>query len=144
MYQGNIHILFALHFACKVQAMEYIVYKRFKAKGIEGHFNLPYGAIVYEENGFLFAEDGRRICAVTSENGWEHFRPNTPESAYRLNLLDRLYRYYKNGCHSSDFDPEKWPGAINYYWKNLLRTMPTSKLIEYYRKRLGKPPEMEV
>lgn len=144
MYQGNIHILFAPRFACEVQAMKYIVHKRFKAKGINGHFNLPYGAIVNEENGFLFAEDGRRICAVTSENGWEHFRPNTLVGAYRQKLLDELYHYYINGCHSSDFEPEKWPGARNFYWKNLLRTMSTSKLIEYYRKRLGEPPETEV
>lgn len=144
MYRGNIHILFAQRFACEVQAMKYIVHKRFKAEGIEGHFNLPYGTIVSEENGFLFAEDGRRICAVTSENGWEHFRQNTPEGAYRQKLLEALYRYYLREDHCDDFEPEKWPGAINYYWKNLLRTMPTSKLIEYYRKRLGEPPETEV
>ena len=61
--------------------MEYIVYRRFKAEGIDGAFNLRYGTTVTERGGFLFAADGRRICAVTSENGWEHFRPNTPEGA---------------------------------------------------------------
>ena len=63
--------------------MEYIVYKRFRGNGIDGAFNLRYGTVVSEIEGFLFAEDGRRICAATSENGWEHFRPNTQEGAER-------------------------------------------------------------
>ena len=57
--------------------MAYITYKRFKGEGIGGYFNLPYGTIVTERDGFLFAKDSRCICAVTSENGWNHFRPNT-------------------------------------------------------------------
>ena len=48
--------------------MEYITYKRFKTTGIDGIFNLSYGTVVNEVNGFLYANDGRRICAVTSEN----------------------------------------------------------------------------
>lgn len=124
--------------------MEYIAYKRLKAQGIDDNFNLPFGTVVNEVSGFLCTNDGRRICAVTSENGWEHFRPNTPEGAYRQKLLDKLYQYYKDGCHSSDFDPAKWPSEINHYWKNLLRTMPTAKLTAYYRERIGEPPEMEV
>ena len=123
--------------------MEYITYKRFKTNGIDGMFNLSYGTVVNETGGFLYANDGRRICAVTSENGWEHFRPNTPEGAYRQKLLDKLYKYYKDGCYSSDFDPEKWPGEINHYWKNLLRTMSTTNLTSYYKERLGELPEME-
>lgn len=74
--------------------MEYVVYRRFKAEGIDGAFNLRYGTTVTERDGFLFAADGRKICAATSENGWEHFRPNTPEGAYRQKMLDGLYRYY--------------------------------------------------
>ena len=111
--------------------MEYIVYRRFKAEGIDGAFNLRYGTTVTERGGFLFAADGRKICAATSENGWEHFRPNTPEGAY--------------GKHegASDFDPEKWAGAENLYWKNLLRTMNTPELEAFYKARLGQPPRME-
>ena len=115
--------------------MEYVVYRRFKAEGIDGAFNLRYGTTVTERGGFLFAADGRRICAVTSENGWEHFRPNTPEGAYRQEMLDGLYRYY--GKH------EKWAGAENLYWKNLLRTMKTPELEAFYTARLGQPPRME-
>lgn len=44
---------------------------------------------------------------------------------------------------ASDFDPEKWAGAENLYWKNLLRTMNTQELEEFYKKRLGELPKME-
>lgn len=123
--------------------MEYIVYRRFKAEGIDGAFNLKYGTTVNEAGGFLFASDGRRICAVTSENGWEHFRPSTPEGAYRQEMLNRLYRYYEKNGGGCDFDPEKWAGAENLYWKNLLRTMTTPELEAFYKARLGEPPRME-
>lgn len=33
--------------------MEYIVYRRFKAEGIDGAFNLRYGTTVTERDGFL-------------------------------------------------------------------------------------------
>lgn len=75
--------------------MEYIVYKRFRGHGIDGEFNLRYGTVVSEIEGFLFAADGRRICAATSENGWEHFRPNTQEGAERQKMLNDLYRWYR-------------------------------------------------
>lgn len=123
--------------------MEYVVYRRFKAEGIDGAFNLKYGTTVTEGGGFLFATDGRRICAVTSENGWEHFRPNTPEGAYRQEMLNRLYRHYEKRGGGCDFDPEKWAGAENLYWKNLLRTMATPELEAFYKARLGEPPRME-
>lgn len=125
--------------------MEYVAYKRFKGKGIDGDFNLRYGTVVTERGGFLHAPDGRRICAATSENGWEHFRPNTPEGAYRQAMLERLYSYYENDqrANADDFDAAKWPGAVNMYWKNLLRTMNTPELTAYYTERLGTPPEME-
>ena len=115
--------------------MEYIVYRRFKADGIDGAFNLRYGTLVTEQDGFLFAADGRKICAATSENGWEHFRPNTPEGAYRQDMLDKLYRWYtKNGC-GEDFTDDKWPTQHNGYWKNRLRTAPTEWLEEICRQK---------
>lgn len=123
--------------------MEYVVYRRFKAEGIDGAFNLKCGTTVTEAEGFLFASDGRRICAVTSENGWEHFRPNTPEGAYRQEMLNRLYQHYEKHGGGCDFDPEKWAGAENLYWKNLLRTMATPELETFYKARLGEPPRME-
>lgn len=124
--------------------MEYIVYRRFKADGIDGAFNLRYGTTATEQDGFLFASDGRRICAATSENGWEHFRPNTPDGAYRQEMLNRLYLYYEKHESASDFDPEKWAGAKNLYWKNLLRTMNTPELEAFYKARLGTLPPKEV
>lgn len=117
--------------------MDYIVYKRFRGKGIDGDFNLPYGTIVAEHNGFLSASDGRQICAATSENGWEHFRPNTPEGAYRQEMLAALYQWYnKNGC-GDDFADEKWPNIENGYWKNRLRTASTERLRQIYFEKFG-------
>ena len=122
--------------------MEYVVYKRFKGEGIEGAFNPRHGPLCEERGGYLFAPDGRRICAVTSENGWGHFRENTHEGEYRQAMLDRLYRHYERspGAAAVDFDPAKWPEADNTYWKSLLRTMTTERLTDFYKARLGKPP----
>ena len=127
--------------------MEYFTYRRFKGAGIDGEFNLKYGTIVSERDGMLHAPDGRRVCLVTSENGWEHFHPHTAEGFYRQRLLACLYDFYGkpagNARAAADFDPEKWQGAQNLYWKNLLRTMPTAELISYYRERLAEPPARE-
>lgn len=119
--------------------MEYVVYKRFKGHGIGGDFNLRYGTVCEARDGFLFAPDGRRVCAVTSENGWEHFRPNTEEGRRRIEMLQGLYVYYTSGRGDAgtDLDPERFPEAQNTYWKSLLRTMPTDKLEAFYRERLG-------
>ena len=123
--------------------MEYIVYKRFRGAGIDGEFNLRYGTAVTEDGGFLIAPDGRRICAATSENGWEYFRPNTLEGEYRQKMLDGLYRWYaKNGC-GDDFADEKWPTQQNGYWKNRLRTAPTERLEKIYQEKFGGTPCMQ-
>ena len=122
--------------------MEYIVYKRFRGHGIDGEFNIRYGTVVTERDGFLFATDGRKICATTSENGWEHFRPNTQEGAERQRMLNDLYRWYtKNGC-GEDFTDEKWPGQENWYWKNRLRTASTERLEKIYQEKFGGTPCM--
>jgi hypothetical protein len=123
--------------------MEYIVYKRFRGNGIDGEFNLRYGTAVSEIEGFLFAADGRRICAATSENGWEHFRPNTQEGEERQEMLELLYRWYeKHGC-GEDFTDDKWPGQENGYWKNRLRTASTERLEKIYQEKFGGIPCMQ-
>lgn len=120
--------------------MEYIVIKRFKGKGIDGEFNLPYGTICPLIYDFITSPDGRSICKATSENGWTYFRPNTEEGRRRKIMLDKLYRYYESGKGDmEDFDPARWYGITNTYWRNMLRTMPTEKLLAFYRKRLGEP-----
>ena len=75
--------------------MDYTTYKRYKGNGIGGYFNIRYGTKVTENCGFLYAADGRCICAVSSENGWGHFRKNTREGALRQEMLERLYRWYE-------------------------------------------------
>lgn len=109
--------------------MTYVVYRRFRGRGIGGAFNLRFGTRVEEKNGWLFAEDGRCICAATSENGWEHFRQDTAEGAERQKMLEELYAYYVR----HDFDITS--SAENQYWKNILRTMPTKALREKWREK---------
>lgn len=118
---------------------EYITIKRFKQKGIDGDFNLPYGTVCSLVYDYITSPDGRSICKVHSENGWTYFRPNTEEGRIRQIMLDRLYRYYESGKGDmADFTPDRWPGLTNDYWRNILRTLPTEKLIRFYEKRLGR------
>ena len=64
-----------------------------KGKSISGEVNIPYGTILQEHEKFLYLND-KPICCVTSENGWEHFRPNTDEGQRRQEMLEKLYRWY--------------------------------------------------
>lgn len=116
--------------------MEYITYRRFKERSISGEINIPFGTVLQEQDGVLYL-DGKPICCVTSENGWGHFRPNTPEGAWRQRMLDRLYGWYlKHGC-GEDFTDDKWPGSENGFWKNRLRTASTKRLREIYAEKFG-------
>jgi hypothetical protein len=75
---------------------------------------------------------------VTSENGWEHFRPDTFEAAHRQEMLNGLYAYYLRHGIGDDLAPEQsQPGMINRYWKHILRTAPTARLKELYERRCG-------
>ena len=53
--------------------MRYIVTNRFKGQAICGPVNLPYGTTCEEHDGILVLEDGRRLCAVTSQNAYDYF-----------------------------------------------------------------------
>ena len=53
--------------------MRYIVTNRFKGQAICGAVNLPYGTACGTQDGYLVLEDGRRLCAVTSQNAYDHF-----------------------------------------------------------------------
>lgn len=52
--------------------MIYITTKRFKRKGIDGDFNIPYGKVIESENGYLWL-DGKRICSEKSAVIREYF-----------------------------------------------------------------------
>ena len=122
--------------------MDYITYKRFKGKSISGEVNIPYGTILQEHEKFLYL-NGKPICCATSENGWEHFRPDTDEGKYRQDMLEKLYHWYaKHGC-GEDFVDELWPGQENGYWKNRLRTASTERLEKIYQEKFGVTPCMQ-
>ena len=53
--------------------MRYIVTRRFRGKAICGAVNLPYGTACEIQDGYLILDDGRRLCAVTSQNAYDHF-----------------------------------------------------------------------
>ena len=53
--------------------MRYIVTRRFRGKAICGEVNIPYGTTCEEHDGILVLEDGRRLCAVTSQNAYDYF-----------------------------------------------------------------------
>ena len=53
--------------------MRYIVTRRFRGKSICGEVNLPYGTVCEAADGFLKLQDGRRLCAVTSQNAYDYF-----------------------------------------------------------------------
>ena len=53
--------------------MRYIVTRRFRGRAICGAVNLPYGTACETQDGYLMLEDGRRLCAVTSQNAYDHF-----------------------------------------------------------------------
>lgn len=53
--------------------MRYIVTRRFRGNAICGEVNLPYGTTCEEHDGILVLEDGRKLCANTSQNAYDHF-----------------------------------------------------------------------
>ena len=53
--------------------MRYIVTRRFRGRAICGEVNLPYGTACETQDGYLVLEDGRRLCAVTSQNAYDYF-----------------------------------------------------------------------
>ena len=114
---------------------EYICYTRFKGRAICGEVNIPYGEKLDEKSGTLYWRD-KPVCMVTSENGWEHFRPDTFEATHRQEMLDGLCAYYLKHGIGDDLDPEQnAPGMINRYWKNILRTASTARLEELFDRR---------
>lgn len=53
--------------------MRYIVTRRFRGKAICGEVNLPYGTTCEEHDAILVLEDGRKLCANTSQNAYDYF-----------------------------------------------------------------------
>ena len=56
--------------------MRYIVTRRFRCNAICGPVNLPYGTTCETQDGYLILDDGRLLCAVTSQNAYDHFSRN--------------------------------------------------------------------
>lgn len=52
---------------------QYIVKKRMRVEAICGPVNLRYGTILPVVGEYITTEDGRRVCAVTSQNAKDYF-----------------------------------------------------------------------
>lgn len=57
---------------------QYIVKKRYKGQGIGGYVNIPYGTICDVSEEFIYY-NGVKVCAVTSQNAYNHFWGFYPE-----------------------------------------------------------------
>lgn len=119
--------------------MNYTTHKRFKAKGIDGGFNIPFGAELECQGGFL-CYDGKRVCRAESENGYEHFHPDTPEGNSRYAMVTALADYYRQGENIDDVYYREFEPQENDYWLHILRTMDTARLTALCFKRLGGIP----
>ena len=53
--------------------MRYIVTRRVREKAICGAGNLPYGTACETQDGYLILDDGKLLCAVTSQNAYDYF-----------------------------------------------------------------------
>ena len=51
---------------------QYVARKRAKFKGFSGPVNIPWGAILEEQDGLLFWR-GAAVCGVTSQNAFDFF-----------------------------------------------------------------------
>lgn len=122
--------------------MEYVAYRRFKAEGIDGDFNLRYGTTVTERDGFLFAADGRKICAATSETDGS-ISDQTRRRARIVKDARRPLSLLRQARGRVGLRPGEMGGGGKSVLENLLRTMNTQELEEFYKKRLGELPKME-
>lgn len=120
--------------------MRYTTHKRFRGKGISGWMNIPFGTKVICEDGILVTENGAIICYAESENGYEHFHPDTPEAHQRHSMISALEAYYKSGADVSELYYREFAPNENDYWLHILRTMDTSRLAALCLKNLGKIP----
>lgn len=51
---------------------QYVARKRAKFKGFSGPVNIPWGAVLEEQDGLLFWR-GAAVCGVTSQNAYDYF-----------------------------------------------------------------------
>lgn len=72
--------------------MRYIVTQRFREKAICGPVNLPYGTVC-ETDGDFITHGGKRLCAITSQNAYDHFsRDNDGKGPERGRLVREILR----------------------------------------------------
>ena len=77
--------------------MRYIVTRRFRCNAICGPVNLPYGTTCEEHDGILVLEDGRKLCADTSQNAYDYFsRDDDGHGLERGKLVEEITSRMEN------------------------------------------------
>ena len=56
----------------------YIARRRARFDGISGQVNIPYGAVLEVQDGFLYWK-GERLCATTCQNAYDYFSQDDDE-----------------------------------------------------------------
>ena len=51
---------------------KYVARGRAKIKGLSGPVNIPWGAVLLEQDGLLFW-NGAAVCGITSQNAYDYF-----------------------------------------------------------------------
>lgn len=68
----------------------YIVGKAFNGDGIWGHFELPVGTVLVEDNNIL-SYQGKKVCYATSQDAYDYFsRNDDQEGARRFALVNNI------------------------------------------------------
>lgn len=98
--------------------MRYIIYKRFKDKGIDGNFNLPIGTVCEEINGYIYYQKNK-ICYFKSENAHQFFsRDNDGNGLIRGKLIQKIQKVLskKDKQYQERWD-KIWTDSICQFFK---------------------------
>ena len=95
--------------------MQYVVYRRFRARCLSGDVNLPYGTRC-ETQGEIICHNGRPLVVVTSENAHQFFARNDDGKGLERGKLirDIMARLTKNGTKYFDTDKSPFGGGKIY------------------------------
>lgn len=99
--------------------MRYIVTNRFKGQAICGAVNLPYGTVCEAQGDYMFLEDGRCLCLVTSQNAYDHFsRDDDGNGKERGRLVQGIIKTLsKSDKHHQDRWDKIWEDRLCQKYK---------------------------
>ena len=107
-----------------MEVSRYIARRRARFNGISGQVNIPYGAVLEVQDGFLWWK-GEQLCAVTSQNAYDFFsRDDDGQGKERGALVAAILGRLEQNPHKKDPDHQcRWDKV----WE--------SKLCQQYRRK---------